>query len=566
MNRRWIVAAALGFVLGAEANAQSVTGTVTRGGAPVEGAIVVLVAGGDEAARAVTREGGRYSLQAPAGTYAVRVLQIGYRPLSLPAVLLRAGATTTRDVSLGTARVDLTAVSVSDRAQCRVRPDSSVAAFVVWDAARASLLATLLTRGEPVTATVAINDRTFDKNGARILSDSSRMTSTRSLAPVRSLGARSLADSGYVRTSGNERAFWAPDAEVLLAEEFVATHCMRAVTSSHPDSAGLIGVQFEPARTRRDIVDIAGVVWLDGASAELRKLEYRYVNVPDIARSTRAGGSVEFLRIPRGRWIAHRWSLRYPIVAVRQLGGGAVLVPGMRTESNSREELLGIRESSGTIMDIRRGATGADTLWQRGRVSVLAQVVDSATGAPVRGVELGFAGSPDATGTDTTGSLRIERVVPGSQTLRIRSAELVALGVPQILRDVVIPARDDERIVIVVPSALSMLVARCGAASAQWGEGMLVGRAQPDSGGRMPASVVAVTRTPYVKLGTSELLFVDRVLEAPTAVDGSFHVCGVPRDARIRLRRSIDPPGSGVAVTFPERAFTASVVLPAASR
>ena len=538
--------------------AQTLTGTVTRFGETVEGAIVLLIApDGTEAARAASREGGRYEVRAPAGAYRVRVLQIGWAPTGFGPVALREGMNTAANVNLVAPRLTLAAITVADRAQCTVRPDSSAAAFAIWDAARTSLLATMLTRLEPVTATLTRSDRTLDRDGARILSDSSRTHTVHSLTPLRSLDARALNDSGYViPDAGGGRTFWAPDADVLLSEEFVSAHCMTAVTSTHPDSTSLIGVRFAPAARRRDIVDIEGVLWLDRRTAELRTLQYRYAMASAAARETNAGGEVEFLRIPRGKLIVHRWSMRYPIVALRASAAPPSNVPGVQNERTMREQLAGVRTSSGSILEIRRGQ---NVLWERGRVSIVARVVDSATAAPVPRVLLGLAGSPDATATDSSGGVRFDRLAPGIHTIRIRSPELADLGFPEMLRQIAVPETNDEVITLAIPSARSVVASRCGQRSLDWGEGMLVGRLGGDFSRPATASIVVLSRTPYARLGGGEPVIVDQLHEATPRADGTFHICGVPRGATVRVRKSSDAPGTGITVKFAERAVTAAI-------
>jgi len=304
------------------AAAQVVSGRVARRGIPVEGAIILLVSpDGREVARVATRDAGRFQLRAPAGRYSVRVIQIGWRPATPGAVVLREGVTTRANYDLVTPPLTLASIRVTDRTACAVRPDSNAAAYAVWEAARASLVATLLTRGEPVEATVHRSDKTLARDGRRIVADSTSIHQARSLVPVRSLDARTLNEQGYVTgESGREQTFWAPDADVLLSEEFMATHCLGAELPASPDSASLIGVRFAPAGRSREQVGIEGVLWVDRQSAELRAFQYRYTNVSPTVRRANAGGVVEFLRIPRGRWIVHRWTMQYPILAVRTTG------------------------------------------------------------------------------------------------------------------------------------------------------------------------------------------------------------------------------------------------------
>lgn len=533
--------------------AQMVTGTVTRGGVPVEGAIVLLTdASGRELARTVAREGGQYSLRADPGSWYVRVIQIGWRPMIAGPNEIR-GANTTVNVALTSPQVALGAITVRGDARCAVRPDSSAAAFAIWEAARSGLLATTLTRAEPYDVRIATSERSLAPDGTTVTSDSSSTREGRSLSPFRSLPATTLADSGYLSTDATGvRRLWAPDADVLLSDDFIATHCLQA---QERDSA-IIGVRFEPARKRRNIVDVQGVLWVDRRTAELRTLEYSYVNGPDILARAQAGGTVDFKRIPRGRWVVSRWSIRQPIIRERSEGQGNV-VPGARSAVRTREELAGIQVSSGSLQRVSREGV---LLWEPGKVSFVARVVDSATGIPRERVLVGFAGSGDRSATDATGRVRFNLTEPGTHVLRFEDAELTAIGMAPPLRQVLVPDVNDAQIEIRLPGPRDYVTSQCGARALAWGDGLLYGRvgrgAPADSG----AGVLIVTNTPFRQLGAG-VIDIENAFEVKTFKDGSFRVCGIPRDAAVRVRRSSDQ-GLGVPVRFAPGAVAASVTLP----
>ena len=62
--------------------------------------------------------------------------------------------------------------------------------------------------------------------------------------------------------------------------------------------------------------DIRGVLWLDRASAELRRLDFAYTRVPKWAHGRDAFGQLGFAPLPGGGWIVQRWVLRVPIPEV----------------------------------------------------------------------------------------------------------------------------------------------------------------------------------------------------------------------------------------------------------
>jgi hypothetical protein len=79
-----------------------------------------------------------------------------------------------------------------------------------------------------------------------------------------------------------------------------------------------IGLGFEPV-ARTGLVDVAGVLWLDRASGELRNLEYRYeLGVGNRAQegssaTESATGRIEYRRLDNGGWIVNRWLIRVPV-------------------------------------------------------------------------------------------------------------------------------------------------------------------------------------------------------------------------------------------------------------
>jgi hypothetical protein len=544
---------------------QTASGRVTRDGLPVSGAIVGLTdAAGRTVARVASGDDGRYAIRAPdAGTYRLQILQIGWRPSMAGTLELPSGGSVSRDISLASARVTLPPILVNDKTECRVHPDSSAAAFAIWEAARAALVATSVTRAEPLSVTITRSDRTYDAGGSRLVADSNATQTGRSLNPFISKSPDSLAASGFADTTATgERVYWAPDADVLLSDAFLASHCLRAERAPEglPGRGALIGVRFVPVAKRLGVVDIEGVLWVDRESAELRTLEYRYANASAVVDRAAAGGRVEFMRMPRGRWVAHTWSIRYPVVVTRL--EFAPVVPGVRREQRASEELRGIKVSAGAIDQISRDG---DVLWERGRVSFAVRVVDSLTAAPLGGVMVGLTSSNVATATDSNGLVIFDRIVPGTHVVRVAPPNLLAIGRAPALATIEVPAANDAIVVVRVPSVRQVVAERCGEQSLQWGEGMLFGKvARSDSSTARVAvvPVVIVSHTPYKLLGGGAPLLVDQLHDAARIDPDGFAVCGVPRDAEVRVRRASAAPGTGVSVRFEAGAVAATVVVP----
>src|SRR4029453_5669250 len=79
--------------------------------------------------------------------------------------------------------------------------------------------------------------------------------------PFVSVPAAQLSANGYVRQGSTENTYFAPDAAVLLSDEFLRDHCFR-LRQGEGRREGLIGLGFEPVRGRNK-PDIAGTLWID---------------------------------------------------------------------------------------------------------------------------------------------------------------------------------------------------------------------------------------------------------------------------------------------------------------
>jgi hypothetical protein len=527
----FVVVASLAFLGARRAGAQQLTGTVTDQGARVPGAIVMLVGGdGSVAGRAVSKEDGSFSVNAAHdGSYTIRVLRIGFRPTIAGPVELHAATPARRDVALSGRVWLLPPVQVTDRGQCQVHPDSTAIAFRLWDEARIALLATVLTESEPLGVRLTHDERTFDASGGKVLVDSSSTTDGSSRKPIVTLTPDSLARGGYATNDDRGgTTYWGPDANVLLSESFASTHCIRpqlppADTGS---LAGVLGVGFEPADVKRGHVDVRGVLWVDRRSAELRSLDYTYVNVASVVEHAGAGGHVEFLRLPDGSWTVGRWWIRSPIVETTIFREPST-VPGAPPGQRTSQRLIGVHESRGDILQLRRGGA---MWWERGRVSVAIRVIDPA-GAAVRAmVSLNDTARSAATADD--GVVRFDRVLPGPARLAVHVPALDSLDAPFTLAAITIPDRPFEPIAVRVPNAQEAFATRCGDAPLEWNEGAIRGRV-PDAAG---ASVEVSWDMPYARLGGGPAVTVHETRTAPVDARGGYFACEVPRGFALTVR------------------------------
>lgn len=331
-----VVCAVLGFAAIPEAGrAQGIQIRVVDSAttAALSGALVALV---DERG-AVTVEGlasenGYRTFFVAAGRYRVRVRRVGFRPyVSGPLELAPARVVT---VAVQSQPVVLSTIVISARSSCRsLGSRTSQALATVWGEATKALEASQLTLADlQGIGRVWTYVKTIGSSNIPVKSDTTYFT-VRDARPFGALDPDTLAREGYV--IGDITAGWSyfgPDETVLLSPSFARTHCFRLLRER--DQPGLIGVSFEPVRGRR-IADIAGVVWLDQRTNELRRIIFRYVNAGVISRYG-GGGETHFRRLPSGAWLISSWHLRVPTLAMQrgairadgfQENGGGVLQP-----------------------------------------------------------------------------------------------------------------------------------------------------------------------------------------------------------------------------------------------
>jgi hypothetical protein len=331
--------------------AQTVRGRVVDSltGTPVRDALVMLIGNdGTAHARALSLDGGSYAVAAPApGRYAIRTKRIGYRPVESALFDVAAGEVRLHDVLAPTVRVTLPSVTVSAQRQCIVRPGDGAPAFQLWEEIRTALYQTALAERGDLFQTIARRwARELDTLARFVHGDSSWMLRGMTQRPFVAVAAEHLERVGFIeRKAGNTWYFYAPDGDVLLSESFLRGHCFRLTEGVD----GLIGLAFEPAKKKRRIADVKGVLWLDATTAALRHLEFTYTNLPWDVPASRVGGRVEFEQLASGVWIVRRWYVRAPRMGVER----GFFRMGGTTYYRSRERFVSIVEHGGEVLETR---------------------------------------------------------------------------------------------------------------------------------------------------------------------------------------------------------------------
>jgi hypothetical protein len=332
----------LALVFPASAGSQRVEGTLTdrEDGSFVEGALVILVdSEGQELTGRLSDERGVFRLSAPEpGLYRLRAVRIGYATLLSDPFPVVEGDTAVVHLVASKEAIPLRGIEVEGVQGCQIRPEEGLAVARVWEAVQKALTLQTWTEREGLFRfEVLLYTRDLDQRAQRTENQDLVKTELLARVPMQSLPAEILVVEGFVRELESDvYEFLAPDAQVLLSNAFLSTHCLRLTVD--PDSPSLIGLAFEPA-VESDLPDVEGTLWVDRDTGQLKYLEYGYTWVPFDEGRDRAGGRLEFEVLPSGAWIVRQWRIRMPTV--------------QRTGSRTAR-LLGFKETGAIITKVTR--------------------------------------------------------------------------------------------------------------------------------------------------------------------------------------------------------------------
>jgi hypothetical protein len=461
------------FLVPAALAAQTVRGHLVEEGTglPIDGALLVLLdVDGGQRAGSLSNPAGRFEIQAPAaGRYRLRAERIGYRSVVSEPLVLAAGQVLDFRLVVPAVAIAIEGIAVEARRRCFMRPQDGMLVATLWEEARKALNAAAWTERQNLVRFRAIRyERELDPRGMRVTSEQSRSWWGSRITPFRSLPVDDLLRNGYVRNEEGVLHFYAPDAEVLLSDAFLDHYCFRVVEQTD----GLVGVGFEPAG-RRSVPDVRGTLWIDRATAELRRLEYGYVRAPAGSGAERAGGEVEFRRLPTGAWIIERWSIRMPQLAEQLQRSGTAVI--------TRNVVTSIREEGGQVVEIH--GAGGEQLAQAQRAVLEGVVWDSLALAPLQGATVFLDGTGYRAHTDSEGRFRLDDLPAGRYHVSFLHARLDSLDLLPPRREVALGAGSPTEVELAVPSHLGILASRCEALQRTLGTGAVVGVVRDETTG-----------------------------------------------------------------------------------
>ena len=485
-----LTTAVLLAVLSAASSAQTVLvrAQSSATSTPVFGALAYLVGPGGETVRnALTDERGRaLFVGIPAGSYRVRVEMIGLATAETEPFAVAEGLSVTRDLLLESSAIQLEGIEVeADGGRCRLRPTGEgLTIATVWDEARKALTAAALTDEQGIYRYETVRyDRRLDRN-LTVLDEQETRRDAYMATPFESRPAEELVSEGFVQTDGPEHLYFAPDAEVLLSDVFLDTHCFRLARPSDAES-GVIGLGFEPTGENRHVPDIRGTLWLDEETAELRWLDFTYDNLPEGARSAEVGGRVAFERLPAGTWIVPEWWIRMPALAER------------RNQLGRPERYIdGFHQTGGVVVDVHEA--GGRSLGQRVETGAFEGVVIDSVGVIRQGVRVFVVGSNQEVYTDPEGRYSITGLRPGRYQVQFIDPHLEAVGFvpPPVVREAI--RGQATPLDYHMPSIGDVLFEACRDEERIEGSGILAGVIRDGRGIPLPGATVEVRWERYI--------------------------------------------------------------------
>ena len=525
---------------------QAVRGAVRDGvrGAPVEGAMVVLLdEAGNNRASVLTAADGGFTVNVPsAGLYQLRVDRIGYASTPDGPFDVARGSVVQRLIETAVAPVELGRLNVEGARRCEVRPAEGLATASVWEETRKALAAAVWTAERELYRFSWMRyTRDLSANGRRVLDEDRSYRRNFVSQPFSSVDPEVLARDGFLETQGQEVLYSAPDANVILSESFLDSHCFGLESAEDADPP-MIGLRFEPIPGRR-VPEVEGVLWLESEGAQLRSLEYRYVNLGRRVDGDDASGELTFRGLPNGTWIVNKWRIRMPRLEAENNRYGR---PG-------RYRILGYREGGGVV---NRVATATGEVVDQGeRGAGVHGLVTDSLGRPLPSMRVWIEGTSFETTTEANGVFAITDVGEGVWAVSTNHPDLEALGFTGQTQVVELEGRESVSVRLELPSAHRVAHERCRSTPPALDEAIVIGRVVDWSGAGVDGARVRIAwsdhripRSEDARIGDPVWIFETRDgIESEVESGGTFVFCSVPTEYTVRLTALL---GERISSTF----------------
>lgn len=172
----------------------------------------------------------------------------------------------------------------------------------------------------------------------------------------------------------------------------------------------------------------------------------------------------------------------------------------------------------------------AHTAAAQQHATIMGVAVDSVRGGYLRGAIVSVSGTTLSAMTDSSGRFRIDSVPAGTRYLEVMHPLLDSLSLIVRSPERAIPVQGSVSFVLSVPSAKTIVGAKCSPADLARGGAALIGSVQ-DADTELPASgaTVSVEWTDY-QLSKQKVAKMPQRRLAIVRPDGTYRVCGIPSD------------------------------------
>ncbi|MES2178646.1 MAG: carboxypeptidase-like regulatory domain-containing protein [Gemmatimonadota bacterium] len=530
MRKLLIVVCASMLAASVPVGAQQLRGTVRDSASrrPVTGAVITLFDSvGKPIMRGVSNAHGIYDIPFLGDARRGRVVRLGYRPrdIRLPG---KTGTVTELNLSLTWLPTLLEPVVALANPHCPRRRDAA-ATQALLEQARAGLLTSVVQRESDPPSLILYNvERNMEGTSSRIKFQDVRRDSVgavpRSFVAVYS--ATDFLTRGFMQNEDTGPRYFAPDAEVLLDDQFTLGYCFRIMDPAKARPRQ-IGLGFRAADSRRDRIDIDGAVWIDTAARELRDIDYRYVGFPWRIQTLDPGGRINFRELTDGQTLIDTWTMRIigaRYDTVRFAGGYAPRI----------EE---------TLFAFEKGGQVAHATWSDGRawhapLGKLRLHVRGSEGRIPAGTEMYMPYTPYRAVVDSSGMFAIDDLISGRYSLLVIDPRLAPLNLDIPTTFDFLAANDSTHAgVLRIQTAEEWAIARCEDTRqfVSVDTTLVFGRIFDLRGLPVPEVDVTVTTDalPVHAMRTKQTLSGRFVGGFPTGTDGIFEFCGAKLDATI---------------------------------
>ena len=447
---------------------------------------------------------------AGAGPYRLLIRRIGFAPVTTAPIAVPSEPAAALDIVVPAHRITLGTVRVVGSQSCTDRTESpSAGAQDAWTAVRTALEASALTRDQRLVTTAALRfQRDLRQDGTVNYADTT-LRGRSGERPFYAPAPAVLERDGYFKhhDDGSED-FYAPDEAVLLSPGFVRRHCLSAFPDVRHDSTGTqLALAFVP-RDRDTRPEIKGLIWIDSATSELRRIDFEYVGISLRAPADSIGGSVTFRHLASGAWIVSAWALRMPRFRVVDLRSAYTVLDGYI-------------EVGGTASVVRDVATPGPNVPRR----IVGTVYDSLARRPLAGAHVHLADLGRDAIADSLGAFRFDSVGASVHSLWADHPRLDSLGLFSLGTRVDVTPQAVTSVSLTVPSFATLWQRTCGSAPpAGERDGIVFGSIHGDSvAAPHPIAVINITwraDTARGARGSATTVKADST--------GNYVACGVP--------------------------------------